>query len=285
MLLGGVVLFDALRLGIGWGTDGPQSGFFPFWLAVLLIAMLRGHPRPGGCGAPDPAVRHPRAARAGAEACWWPAVAHGRGSCSGPASTWPSALYIGLLHALDRPPPLAGHGRPGRRRPGGHLPRLRAVVPGADAQGARSRPGWATERWGSTTSSSASRSRSPRSTCSWPCSASLLGTIIGVLPGLGGANGVAILLPLTFTMPPTSAIILLTSHLLGRPLRRGHHLGALQHPGRAVVGGHHLRRLPAGPAGAGRPGPHRRLHLVVRGRLLLDRADHVLRARSWRRSR
>jgi putative tricarboxylic transport membrane protein len=39
----------------------------------------------------------------------------------------------------------------------------------------------------------------------------VLGTIIGVLPGLGGANGVAILLPLTFTMPPTSAIILLTS--------------------------------------------------------------------------
>src|SRR4030095_899092 len=38
-----------------------------------------------------------------------------------------------------------------------------------------------------------------------------LGTVIGVLPGLGGANGVAILLPLTFTMPPTSAIILLTS--------------------------------------------------------------------------
>ena len=32
-----------------------------------------------------------------------------------------------------------------------------------------------------------------------------LGTIIGVLPGLGGANGVAILLPLTFRMPPTSA--------------------------------------------------------------------------------
>ena len=39
----------------------------------------------------------------------------------------------------------------------------------------------------------------------------MLGTIIGVLPGLGGANGVAILLPLTFAMPPTSAIILLTS--------------------------------------------------------------------------
>ncbi len=39
----------------------------------------------------------------------------------------------------------------------------------------------------------------------------LLGIIVGVLPGLGGPNGVAILLPLTFGMDPTSAIILLSS--------------------------------------------------------------------------
>ncbi|MBA2961495.1 MULTISPECIES: tripartite tricarboxylate transporter permease [Ramlibacter] len=38
----------------------------------------------------------------------------------------------------------------------------------------------------------------------------VLGVLIGVLPGLGGANGVAILLPLTFTMSPTSAIIMLS---------------------------------------------------------------------------
>ncbi len=38
----------------------------------------------------------------------------------------------------------------------------------------------------------------------------LLGVLIGVLPGLGGANGVAILLPLTFSMNPTSAIIMLS---------------------------------------------------------------------------
>ena len=38
----------------------------------------------------------------------------------------------------------------------------------------------------------------------------LLGVLIGVLPGLGGANGVAILLPLTFTMPPATAIIMLS---------------------------------------------------------------------------
>src|SRR4051812_18564044 len=38
----------------------------------------------------------------------------------------------------------------------------------------------------------------------------VLGVIIGVLPGLGGANGVAILLPLTFSMSPTAGIIMLS---------------------------------------------------------------------------
>jgi putative tricarboxylic transport membrane protein len=38
----------------------------------------------------------------------------------------------------------------------------------------------------------------------------VVGVLIGVLPGLGGANGVAILLPLTFSLPPASAIILLS---------------------------------------------------------------------------
>jgi putative tricarboxylic transport membrane protein len=37
IVVGGVVLYDALRLGIGWSTDGPRSGFFPFWLAVVLL--------------------------------------------------------------------------------------------------------------------------------------------------------------------------------------------------------------------------------------------------------
>src|SRR6187549_259631 len=42
-----------------------------------------------------------------------------------------------------------------------------------------------------------------------------LGVLIGVLPGLGGANGVAILLPLTFTMSPTSAIVMLSCNYWG----------------------------------------------------------------------
>jgi len=39
LLIGGVVIYEALGLGIGWANEGPQSGFFPFWLAVLLAAI------------------------------------------------------------------------------------------------------------------------------------------------------------------------------------------------------------------------------------------------------
>lgn len=37
LALGGLVLGAALRMGIGWGSDGPESGFVPFWLATILI--------------------------------------------------------------------------------------------------------------------------------------------------------------------------------------------------------------------------------------------------------
>ncbi len=37
MSLGCLVLYDAVRLGFGWGPDGPQSGFFPGWLAIIMI--------------------------------------------------------------------------------------------------------------------------------------------------------------------------------------------------------------------------------------------------------
>lgn len=36
-LFGGLVIVDAMRLGIGWGMDGPKSGFFPFWLALIMM--------------------------------------------------------------------------------------------------------------------------------------------------------------------------------------------------------------------------------------------------------
>lgn len=43
----------------------------------------------------------------------------------------------------------------------------------------------------------------------------LMGLIVGVLPGLGAPNGVSLLIPLTFALDPTSAIILLSSMYWG----------------------------------------------------------------------
>jgi putative tricarboxylic transport membrane protein len=37
MLLGIIVIFDAVRLGFWWGPNGPQGGFFPFWLALIMV--------------------------------------------------------------------------------------------------------------------------------------------------------------------------------------------------------------------------------------------------------
>ena len=42
LVVGGVVIVDAVRLGIGWGIEGPMSGFFPFWLALILVACCAG---------------------------------------------------------------------------------------------------------------------------------------------------------------------------------------------------------------------------------------------------
>jgi len=40
MCIGLLVLSDSLRLGSGWGMEGPRPGFFPFLMAVLVV---------GGC--------------------------------------------------------------------------------------------------------------------------------------------------------------------------------------------------------------------------------------------
>ena len=49
--LGGLVIWDSLRLGAGWAEDGPQAGYFPFYIGALicvasvinfLSALVRG---------------------------------------------------------------------------------------------------------------------------------------------------------------------------------------------------------------------------------------------------
>jgi hypothetical protein len=36
LLIGVLVVFDSYRLGASWGDDGPQSGYFPFYIGLLL---------------------------------------------------------------------------------------------------------------------------------------------------------------------------------------------------------------------------------------------------------
>ena len=102
--------------------------------------------------------------------------------------------------------------------------------------------------WASRTFSSASRSLLQPYNLLVAVLGITLGTVIGVLPGLGGANGVAILLPLTFSMPPTSAHHPAHQHLLGSAVRRGDHLDPVQHPRGALVSGDHVRWLSHGQA-------------------------------------
>jgi hypothetical protein len=34
--LGSLIMWDSARIGAGWGTDGPQSGYFPFYVGLLM---------------------------------------------------------------------------------------------------------------------------------------------------------------------------------------------------------------------------------------------------------
>src|SRR5689334_22058493 len=36
LLIGAIVIYDSLRLGAKWGDDGPQAGYFPFYIGVLV---------------------------------------------------------------------------------------------------------------------------------------------------------------------------------------------------------------------------------------------------------
>lgn len=35
-LLGVIAVIGSLRVGTGWGAEGPKSGFFPFWIGLIV---------------------------------------------------------------------------------------------------------------------------------------------------------------------------------------------------------------------------------------------------------
>ncbi len=37
MVVACLVIKDSLRVGIGWADDGPRSGYFPFYIGLLLL--------------------------------------------------------------------------------------------------------------------------------------------------------------------------------------------------------------------------------------------------------
>jgi hypothetical protein len=39
---GATVVFDSNRLGSSWGSDGPQSGYFPFYIGLLICISAIG---------------------------------------------------------------------------------------------------------------------------------------------------------------------------------------------------------------------------------------------------
>lgn len=42
LAVGIVVIFESRRLGSGWTSDGPGSGYFPFWIGVILLISALG---------------------------------------------------------------------------------------------------------------------------------------------------------------------------------------------------------------------------------------------------
>ena len=81
--LAGLVIKDSLRVGTGWGEDGPRSGYFPFYIGLALLLssgwvalrqLLRWR------------VHEPFAERAQLLSVW--------------AILWPMTIYIGLVFGL-----------------------------------------------------------------------------------------------------------------------------------------------------------------------------------------
>ncbi len=37
LVFGAVVVWDSRRLGASWGSDGPQAGYFPFYIGLIIL--------------------------------------------------------------------------------------------------------------------------------------------------------------------------------------------------------------------------------------------------------
>lgn len=76
-----------------------------------------------------------------------------------------------------------------------------------------------------------------------------LGTAIGVLPGLGPTATIAMLLPITFGLPPVSSLIMLSGIYYGAQYGGVHHGDSGQSSWGVLLGGYGAGWLSNGKAG------------------------------------
>jgi putative tricarboxylic transport membrane protein len=87
MALAALVITDSVRVGTGWGDDGPRSGYFPFYIGLGLLGsagwvafkQLRSWGR-------TTAAVSPFAQRSQLASVW--------------AILWPMTIYVGLIALL-----------------------------------------------------------------------------------------------------------------------------------------------------------------------------------------
>ncbi len=77
----------------------------------------------------------------------------------------------------------------------------------------------------------------------------LVGTLVGVLPGIGTLATVAMLLPITFGLPPVGALIMLAGIYYGAQYGGSTTSILVNIPGEAVIRRDRARRPPDGEAG------------------------------------
>jgi hypothetical protein len=83
VVLAGLVIKDSLRVGTGWGDDGPRAGYFPFYIGLALLLSA-------GWVALKQLLRwrvHELFAERSQMASVW-------------AILWPMTIYIGLIFGL-----------------------------------------------------------------------------------------------------------------------------------------------------------------------------------------
>ena len=105
----------------------------------------------------------------------------------------------------------------------------------------------------------------------------MVGTLIGVLPGIGPLATIAMLLPITFGLPPVGALIMLAGIYYGAQYGGSTTSILVNIPGEAssvvtTLDGHQMAQ-----AGPRRPRARDRRHRLVHRRLLLHRAGRGAR--------